>query len=63
MASKEDMLKVASAVGYDIPDDQLDDYTTLLGRMKGALDTLSAMDGKNFLTVPSTKAILRKTPY
>lgn len=49
MASKEDMLKVASAVGYDIPDDQLDDYTTLLGRMKGALDTLSFMDGKYFL--------------
>ncbi|KAK6197286.1 hypothetical protein LQW54_010748 [Pestalotiopsis sp. IQ-011] len=44
MASKKDMLKVASAIGYDIPNDQLDDYTTLLGRMKGALDTLSAMD-------------------
>ncbi|ETS80588.1 hypothetical protein PFICI_08117 [Pestalotiopsis fici W106-1] len=44
MASQDDMLKVASAIGFEIPPDQLDDYTTLLGRMKGALDTLSAMD-------------------
>lgn len=63
MASKEDMLKVANAVGYDIPDNQLDDYTTLLNRMKGALDTLSAMDGKDFLTMPLTRVILHKIPY
>jgi hypothetical protein len=44
-ASKEEMLKVASAVGYEIPEEQLEDYTTLLGRMKGALETLSAMEG------------------
>lgn len=46
-ASKEDMLKVAGAVGYQIPDEHLGDYTTLLGRMKGAFETLSAMDGKH----------------
>ncbi|KAK9781933.1 putative Amidase signature domain-containing protein [Seiridium cardinale] len=45
-ASKEDMLKVSGAVGYEIPDEHLEDYTTLLGRMKGVLETLSAMDGK-----------------
>lgn len=45
-ASKEDMLRVAGAVGYDIPDEHIDDYTTLLGRMKGALETISAMDGQ-----------------
>lgn len=53
MASKEDMLKVASAIGYEIPPDQLDDYTTLLGRMKGALDALSAMDGECFQILQS----------
>lgn len=49
-ATKEDMLKVAGIVGYEIPEEQLDDYTTLLGRMKATLETLSAMDGMSSLS-------------
>lgn len=44
--SKEDMLKVAEAVGFEIPDKDVEDYTTLLGRMKGVYEALSAMDGE-----------------
>ncbi|KAH8203356.1 hypothetical protein TruAng_002451 [Truncatella angustata] len=43
-ASREDMLEVAGAIGYEIPEKDIEEYTTLLSRMKGVLESLSEMD-------------------
>ncbi|KAI0128963.1 amidase signature domain-containing protein [Xylariales sp. AK1849] len=43
-ATKDDLLKVASAVGYEVSEEDLEDYTALLGRAKLAMEMVSAMD-------------------
>lgn len=45
-SSKEDTLKVASAVGYTISNADLDDYTTLLDKARQLFEQVDALDGE-----------------
>lgn len=44
-SSREEVTRVAAAVGYTIPESEIDDYVQLLAKSKGAFDAVEAMDG------------------
>jgi amidase len=44
-SSRKEVDRVAAAVGYTIPESEVDDYEYLLGRAKATFDTVEAMDG------------------
>lgn len=45
-ANKEELFKIAKSVGYEIPEQDVEDYAILLERMKQTLEAVSAMDGQ-----------------
>ncbi|KAK8049856.1 hypothetical protein PG994_011586 [Apiospora phragmitis] len=42
--TKEDLGRIATAVGYEIPEQDVDDFTTLLERARQTFEAVSAMD-------------------
>lgn len=43
--TKEDLRRISTAVGYQVPEKDVDDFTTLLARAKQTFETVSAMEG------------------
>ena len=43
--TSEDLRETAKAIGYGLKENEVEDYTTLLAKMKQALDAVSAMEG------------------
>ncbi|KAK8138326.1 amidase [Apiospora sp. TS-2023a] len=43
-ATREDLEQMASAVGYEVPEQDVDDFTVLLERARQTFETVSAMD-------------------
>lgn len=46
-SSKEELLRVAETLGYEIPEADCEEYAVLLERAKGVFETVSAMEGKD----------------
>lgn len=44
--TRQELLSVAKRVSFEIPDHEIEDYQVLHGRMKKALETVAAMEGK-----------------
>lgn len=44
-AIRKDLEEVANAVGYKIPEQDVDDFTVLLERARQTFEVVSAMDG------------------
>ncbi|KAK6864795.1 amidase signature enzyme [Apiospora arundinis] len=42
--TKEDLRRISTAVGYQVPEKDVDDFTTLLARAKQTFETVSAME-------------------
>lgn len=44
-SSREEVTKIATTVGYAIPESEVDDYVCLLGKAKAAFEAIEAMEG------------------
>lgn len=44
-SSREEVVRIAGLVGYAIPESEVDDYVTLLGRARAAFEDIEAMNG------------------
>ncbi|KAK3617809.1 hypothetical protein LTR56_025043 [Elasticomyces elasticus] len=56
-----EVIRLAAAVGYTIPESELDDYATLLEQAKVAFDTVEAMD--DYQPTPDTSVTPRNNVY
>lgn len=43
--SRDEVIKVAAAVGYTIPESEIDDYVGFFGRARAAFEAVEAMEG------------------
>lgn len=43
--TREDLRRISTAVGYEVPEQDADDFRTLLARAQQTFETVSAMEG------------------
>lgn len=55
-SSREEVAQIARAVGYTIPESELDDYAILLGKARAAFEEVLAMDG-SYLSEPMSRLL------
>lgn len=44
-SSREEVGRISAAVGYTVPEAEVDDFVSLLGKAKAAFEAVEAMDG------------------
>jgi len=59
--SKDDVVRLAAAVGYTVPQSELDDYATLLEKAKATYEAVEAMD--DYQPIPDISASPRNDVY